>query len=332
MKCFFCGTSYCMGKSFISVNSKYYKHSNASGEMAHVDRLFKDNVNAFSEHTKHNFGSDQKLFDKYKELHHQRVNATGKKVRKDATTFVDSVVSFSLDRWEELESKYPPDKLAVGMKKMMDDYLAEMQKTYGLTPVGYRFHLDEGHNKNNLKRNVHAHLIFYNYDFEKGVSPWRSLKKKDFSNFQDIAAKAFKRAGFERGVSKDHTQKKHKEKDDFVADKQQQQLLEITDIHKELVKEKLNLMLVQKEVKQQKKRLDALKRSVRALYYDFRSKLSKFVRNVKNGRFEAFYDDVEDIQNIIDETAKQSKQISDEMTDTSNEIANDLQASKPFKK
>ena len=41
-----------------------------------------------------------------------------------------------------------------------------------------------------------------NYNFEKGVSPWRSLKKKDFSNFQCIAAKAFKRAGFERGLQK----------------------------------------------------------------------------------------------------------------------------------
>lgn len=321
-----------MGKKFISVNSKYYKHSNSSGEMGHVDRLFKENVNAFSEYTKYNFGSDFNLHDKYKELHQQRVNATGKNVRKDATTFVDSVMAFSLDQWEHLEQKHGHEKLEKAMRVMMDDYMQEMKKTYGLEPVGFKFHLDEGHIKNGLKRNVHAHVVFYNYDFEKGVSPWRSLKKKDFSNFQDIAAKAFERAGFERGVSREHTSKKHLEKDDFVADKHEKQSQLITDTRKEIVKEKMNLMLVQQQVEQQEKRLDALKRSVRGFFDDFRGKLSKFVRNVQNGRFDAFNDDVADVQNVIDETAKQSQQLSDEMADTGNEIADELKAGKPFKK
>lgn len=321
-----------MEKKFISVNSKYYKHSNASGEMGHVDRLFKENVNAFSEYTKHNFGSDFNLNDRYKELHQQRVNATGKNVRKDATTFVDSVIAFSLDQWEHLEQKHGHEKLEKAMRVMMNDYMQEMKKTYGLEPVGFKFHLDEGHIKNGLKRNVHAHVVFYNYDFEKGVSPWRSLKKKDFSTFQDIAAKAFERAGFERGLSKENTNKKHLEKDDFVAEKQKEQSQLITDTRKEIVKEKMNLMLVQQQVEQQEKRLDALKRSVRGFFDDFRGKLSKFVRNVQNGRFDAFNDDVADVQNVIDETAKQSQQLSDEMADTGNEIADELNAGKPFKK
>lgn len=196
-----------MGKKFISVNSKYYKDSNSSGEMGHVDRLFKENVNTFSEYTKHNFGSDFNLHDRYKELHKSRIDLSGKNVRKDATTFVDSVMAFSLDQWEHLEKKHGHAKLEKAMRVMMDDYMEQMKKTYGLEPVGYKFHLDEGHVKNGLKRNVHAHVIFYNYDFEKGVSPWRSLKKKDFSNFQCIAAKAFERAGFERGLSKEKTKK-----------------------------------------------------------------------------------------------------------------------------
>ena len=334
-----------MGKSFISVNSKYYKHSNASGEMAHVDRLFQDNVNAFAEHTKNNFGSDQKLFDKYNELHQQRVNATGKKVRKDATTFVDSVVSFSRDQWEELEAKYPPEKLQAGMKKMMDDYLSEMKKTYGLEPVGYKFHLDEGHNKNDLKRNVHAHVIFYNYDFEKGVSPWRSLKKKDFSNFQDIAAKAFEKAGFQRGISKEKTNKQHLQRDEYIKQKQlgekQKNDVDLKELERQKTLKEIELLRVQDNLQQAEERLEQqenlLKRinaSISGFFAKFIDGLGVIADNVRNGRFDALDKSIGDVQQVIDDVYQVTGDdpVGDGFVDVGNDMTEKNGLDRPFKK
>jgi gas vesicle protein len=68
-------------KKFVSVNAKYYKNSNAAGELGHVNRLFKDNVNAFKEYTKDNFGSSDNLMNEYKKIHEKR-NSVGKKAQK----------------------------------------------------------------------------------------------------------------------------------------------------------------------------------------------------------------------------------------------------------
>ena len=68
-------------KNFVSVNTKYYKHSNASGELGHVNRLFKENSNAFKEYTKFNFGSSDNLFEEYKKIHAER-EKVGKKAQK----------------------------------------------------------------------------------------------------------------------------------------------------------------------------------------------------------------------------------------------------------
>lgn len=43
-------------KHYCAVNTKYYKDSQASGEIGHVLRSFKQNENCFSTLTKNNFG------------------------------------------------------------------------------------------------------------------------------------------------------------------------------------------------------------------------------------------------------------------------------------
>lgn len=234
---------------YVSVKTKYYKHSNAAGEMGHVDRLFAENVNSFSEYTKNNFGSDFDLLSRYNELNSKRVEVTGKNVRKDANTFFDAVVVFSLEQFEELERTHPAADLQEKLSLMMNDYMQKMKDEYRFEPIGFKFHLDEGHmqqyeayqnqqerlkkglvsddekmiEKDELVRNIHAHVLFYNFDFEKKISPWRGLKKKDFERFQDLAALSFEKLGFVRGVSKKETKKKGLNKDDHVKRKQAEQ-------------------------------------------------------------------------------------------------------------
>ncbi len=294
-------------KKFVSVNGKYYKHSNAKGEFGHVNRLFKDNKNSFPEFTKNNFGSSGSSIERYNKIHAKHAAAIGKKVRKDANTFLDCIVAFSLEQWEYIESKKTPEEMNKAMSKMTVDFMREVRDTMGYEPISYEYHLDEGHVKSSLKRNVHAHVQFYNYDFYAKKAPLRSMKKNDFSVFQDIAAKAFKHGGFERGLSKEITQKKHLKKDDFIAAK-----------HKELDKDII--------IKQTK--LDTLKDSIKSLYNEFSTNISKFVENILKQRQDRFFDDIIDVQNTINNT--ENDNVSDLMTEHSNKTAQQLNVPHSF--
>ena len=353
-----------MSKKFIAARSQFFKNSNASGEMAHVDRLFKENVNAFSEYTKYNFGSDFKLYDRYKELHQQRNEI--RKSRKDATTFIDINLIFSLDQWEFLEGKYSPEKLQKGMKKMMDDYLLQMKKVHGLEPIGYKFHLDEGHikqfeayqnqqdrlakglvsadekiiEKADLTRNIHAHVLFYNFDFEKKCSPWRKITKKHTSQMQDIAHECFKKAGFERGISKEITQKKNKTKEQLVADKLAEQQEKIEDLQNEIdeLKQDKEILEVDKIVLEEKYdrlegKYNALESSFRRLFENFKGKLGLLVKTLLKRDYERVNDQIEEVQQVIDTAYDDfDESTGNRMTDDANEVSELHFGDKPFKK
>lgn len=223
-----------MGKNFVSNNFKYYKNSNASGELGHVNRLFEENKNAFPEYTKDNFGSGN-LYEKYKSIY-ERVNEVKSqqertsKLNDKSITFIDGAFSFSLDRWEELEKEYTKEKLQELITDRMNTYMDKFKKKFGYEPIGFEMHLDEGHEKqieakkNNpeqkLVRNIHAHVCFFNFDFETKTAPHRKMKKKHWSQCQDLAAECFEDLGFQRGISKDKTKKQHLDKDAFIAEKQ----------------------------------------------------------------------------------------------------------------
>jgi len=280
-------------KKFVSVNGKYFKHTSAKGTFGHVKRVFKTNKNVFAEYTKHNFGSDNQL-EKYNEIHARREAVCGKKTRKDSNTYIDCAVAFSLDQWEKLERENDPEVVKNIMSRMTRNFMAECRAQLGFEPISFEFHLDEGHKKNELKRNVHAHVQFYNFDFEKKKAPLRKMKKGDFSVFQDIAAKAFKNAGFERGISKEITKKRHLEKDDFIA-------------------EKLDKNIIIKQTK-----LDTLKASIASLYDEFSTNLSKFVENVLNRHSDRLVDDIDDVQNTINNADDKSSIV---MTKHANDTA-----------
>ena len=198
-----------------------------------------------------------------------------------------------------------------------------------------------------MKRNVHAHVVFYNYDFEKSVSPWRSLKKKDFSNFQNIAAKAFERAGFERGVSREHTSKKHLEKNDFVEQKihRKQQSIDELEIEidllnttkRRLIDDNSSLKMKNKILSSKNKKLKALyykqKRSIEALLSQFKNKITTMVDILLKREYETIYNRVDDVQAVIDETYEGfDKMFGDEMTIEGNKVAQQYFGDKLFKK
>jgi hypothetical protein len=297
--------------------------------MAHVDRLFKKNVNAFDEHTKNNFGSDFKLYDRYKELHKQRNEI--RKARSDSTTFIDANLIFSLEQWEHLEKNYSTEKLQIGMKKMMDLYLIEMKNQFGLEPVGYKFHLDEGHNKNELIRNIHAHVLFYNFDFDKKISPWRKITRKETSLMQDIAAACFKKAGFERGISKEITKKTGLDKDQFVVEKQKEQqavidnnnkIIQIQKDEQESLKMENNKLL--DSIVALKSQNKALKEQIKKLFDKYRLGMSKFILNLVKRDSDDIKKDIEYLSGVVVETLPVDQELANEMTDNANELSKRL--------
>lgn len=326
-------------KSFVSVNAKYYKDSNASGELGHVNRKFHENVNSFPAYTKFNFGSDYDLFDKYKEINIKHAKALDKNIRKDANTFMDCVVSFSLQCWEELEKKHGFIKLQSAMKKMMHNFMVEMQSAHGLEPVGFKFHLDEGFHKQyeayknqqdrlkkgllkqgevlidkgELTRNIHAHVIFYNFDFKENKAPLRKMTRKTFSSFQDIAGKAFAKSGYIRGISKRVTNNSHNEKLDFVNNKIKEKQQELAVIDNNLSITQCKLEELSEKIEEKEVLFKILKKDVKKLFYLFKLNISKYARNLLKPDAEAIDSNINELQKVVNKTSEINKQAADTM-------------------
>lgn len=226
-------------KNYVSFNVKYYKHSKASGEIGHVIRKFADNKNSIDYLVGENFGN----FDvdtKYKVMLSHFEKIKGKKFQANANTFMDAVLAFSLDQMEVIKKE--PD-WKEKMIKCMDQFGEILKEQYGLQPVGFNFHCDEGHtNKNGdlilndkgmPKMNYHAHFIFINYNPVTKQAPLRKMKRGDWSKIQDIAGEAFGSLGFERGISAEITGKRHLEKQELIESSYK----EIKKIKDTLVKE-----------------------------------------------------------------------------------------------
>lgn len=212
--------------NFVSVNFKYYKDSQAKGEIGHVMRIFKKNTNAIESLSHENFGSDFNLVDKYDELLAFAKQNTKEKTGRASqvqNTFLDGVLSFSNEQMLQIK-KNPLWKFE--MHGRIEALMLDIEKKTGFMPVGFKFHLDEGTLDENgqYKLNHHAQMIFMNHDKETGKAPLREFqKRKDdsiWSELQTLAGERFKPMGFVRGVSAEDTHTKHLEKDEFIAQKQ----------------------------------------------------------------------------------------------------------------
>lgn len=236
---------------YCAVNTKYYKDSNANGEIGHIQRNFIDNKNSIESLKKNNFGfcfGDGNL----KEFYDKRLNDAKKAnpfaIQKNSNTYIDSVLVFNRELFDECISFGQEDRII----ELTKNYMLDFKEKYGFEPIGFEFHLDEGtvissskfeklsdlekkeykvlhedsfvpENPDYIKHNYHAHAIFLNYDFEKNKSCLRNMQKKDWSNSQDLLFKQFKKLGFDRGESKLVTKNEHKEKIDYVAELQEKE-------------------------------------------------------------------------------------------------------------
>lgn len=210
-------------KNYVAFNAKYYKNSNASGEIGHVQRVFHKNKNAIEELTFMNFGCGYDIYERYKETYKKVEEIKGKKIQENSNTFMDGVLAFSNDQIIKLMEEDPNWKKS--LSNHIEMYMQDVKKATGLEPLGWEMHMDEGHtNKDGINViNYHAQLIFFNFDFETKKAPLRDLmgRKGDsiWSKLQDLAGQRFEPLGFQRGLSADMTKIKHKEKDQYIDEK-----------------------------------------------------------------------------------------------------------------
>lgn len=334
-------------KNFVSFNLKAYKKSDAKSIILHSHNLKarKKSTNIkFPQYTKYNIKSGGDAWSKYQQITQKIEEIKGKKIQRNANHFLEGVLAFSFDKFKD-----DPKKFRAEAPALIEEYMNRLCEKYGFSNLNsYSLHFDEGHENSDSKDlNVHAHIQMINFDFKTNTAPFRKYQQKfvkhrkvpneHFVAMQDLADEVFNPLGFVRGRSKEKTLKKHLSKEDFVTQKLQKQekrLDAVTDELKATQKQKslaeIKLLQIQEQTGIEEKRLESLKRSAIALFNDFKNQLSKFVKNVQKRRFDVFYNSVAGVQSVIDETAQQSQPLSDDMADTGNEIANNLQAGTPF--
>ncbi|MBA6250986.1 hypothetical protein [Colwellia sp. MB3u-55] len=226
-----------------TVNSEFTEktYKSALAEFDHVLRLGKTNsVNVHDEFSHHNvtvapancdspLDAYYKCRDKYKEIN-------GRSCRKDMNSLFEHVVIFSEERVLELEKTLGRDKATKAIVTCLKNYSKQYAEKYGFTSLGFSYHgFDEGHYDDDGKfvRNVHAHIMFFNYDFKNKKSNLKFLMNKgkdpktgktnelneNFVAIQDLAYESFKVLKFNRGKSKLLTLAKYLPKHQFLKNK-----------------------------------------------------------------------------------------------------------------
>lgn len=221
------------------VTKKTYK--SALAEFDHVLRLGKTNsVNVHDEFSHLNvtvspkdcdspLDAYYKCRDKYKEIN-------GRSCRTDMNCLFEHVVVFSEAHILYLENTLGQEKATKAIVTCLKNYSKQYAEKYGFTSLGFSYHgFDEGHYDDNGKfvRNVHAHVMFFNYDFKNKKSNLKFLMNKgkdpktgktnelnpNFVAIQDMIYLSFKSLNFKRGRSKLLTLAKYLPKHKFLQKK-----------------------------------------------------------------------------------------------------------------
>jgi len=204
--------------NYISLNAKYYKAQDYKHIYDHDFRL--SNVTYKLPST--NYKNFEFEFAKFEDLHTtkaQIMQKQGTNLRSNENSIVEFVCALSREQTEKiLKQENGYQKLENALKMTMQ----EIEKKYGFTSLFYAFHGDEGY-KNNDKNlhNFHAHLCFYNYDFNKEKTVLKHIKKDEWSKMQDLAAQCFQKVGLDyvRGEKKVEKGKTHLERKYFIGAK-----------------------------------------------------------------------------------------------------------------
>ncbi len=248
-----------MDKQYISSRTSYGKISKLAEIESHNQRLMEvktlliDKINAHNDNLQdkdryfreindykimqnlsHSFGSNenQNLTQSFNEFYHEMELVYKKKKQhlyKDRGNHIlEQVVSLSHKQAKEILEYEDGDRLLLEYFKEM---AIAVQKKYGLEPIHIDMHLDEGYIKNlknsmgviessEVVENIHAHIVFLNYNFAEQKTVLRYLKKQDFRDMQDLSAKVFQDLGFVRGEDKRNSNQTHLKTTAYVQEQQ----------------------------------------------------------------------------------------------------------------
>lgn len=160
-------------------------------------------IDIVSPHFLLNVNFEFDTFENLKAKKAQILAQKGKREQAKENTLIEFVCALSREETEKLlKSKDGYLKLEEALKQVMLD----IQVKYGFTPIFGTFHGDEGHKNGKINiHNFHAHLTFFNFDFEKERSVLRTIQRGEWSKMQDVAALAFKKHNldFKRGEKKE---------------------------------------------------------------------------------------------------------------------------------
>lgn len=206
--------------NYISLNAKYYKNADYKHIHEHDFRI--SNVTYKLQNSSYkNFNYE---FTTFEDLSSQKAKILAQKGTKEQgkeNTILEFVCALSLEQTKKiLAEKDGYIKLQNALKLTMEN----ISKKYGFTSLFYSFHADEGY-KNNDKNihNFHAHLCFYNFDFLKGKSVLRNIKKDEWGKMQDLVAQCFQFCGLDyvRGEKKESKEKDHLERKLYIGAKKE---------------------------------------------------------------------------------------------------------------
>ena len=212
-------------KNFVSVNLVTYNKS-------HLEIIYKHNIERknFNSAIPYLLNETQQLdknvnlsYSTFEELENKRQNYLKSKNKNDYMQkhLVEFVVSLSFDKVKE----YLKDNRNIDNGFI--EYAKDLKIKYGLETLSVDIHKDEGFIENGeVKYNYHAHILAYNYDFNKNLAFASNLKKSDYRNLQTLAQDSFQKVGldFKRGVSKFVTKKEHLNRNDYIKQEKQKQL------------------------------------------------------------------------------------------------------------
>lgn len=228
-------------RRFVAVRTQYMKSSNAVALLDHVHALRRgathspnvqpeyshNNIGVYAYGCKDGISAFERSCDRYKA-------ATGKKIRSDFNALFEHVVVLSESQYSFIEEKVGNEQTKKLVINSLKCYAKSIKMEFGFEPLSIDLHLDEGHYdlSGHFIRNIHAHLTFFNYDFQKKVAPLRHLMVKgqsasgrtlqlnpNFEKMQDLVFDSFCNLGFIRGESKSTTNIKHYSKERFVKEK-----------------------------------------------------------------------------------------------------------------
>jgi hypothetical protein len=273
---------------FVACSAKYYKSSQMKGLTSHVKREFEHDENVFPEFSGENFGRRFATFTQLEQRMMDAKNEAGLRSRgfqKSANVMVDNVLILDRNIVNELKHRNPS-----GYKQELENAataLSERIKNeFGLEPMEINFHWDEGHyedqdgktiekkdfnkldeqqkSKCEFKNNYHAHMNFLNFDFKELNQPLRSMKRGDFSKFQDFAAESFSHLGFQRGESKKITGNSHLEKKDYLIKLLKKKISELADgFEKEQFNQEIEMMVFGAEKDKANQELSLTKQKIK---------------------------------------------------------------------